>query len=247
MHVSVIIPAYCEEHNVRSSIESAWASGASQVIVCDGGSTDRTVQIAIEAGAEIVHSVRGRGVQLNRGAAESRGDVLLFLHADSRLPERAIAQIEQVLLNPATAWGGFRQRIVHWNPCFRMIEAGNALRLKYRRLVYGDQAIFVRQTMFVSVEGFPELPLMEDVSLSDVLNQLTRPVLLRGPVSVDARRWLNKGAIRTTFDNWNFYKRFRAGTSADELASEYYGDNRCPASFAANSSHPLRTTTRRCQ
>lgn len=221
MAVSVVVPVVNEELQVAAAVVSAWESGANEVIVVDGGSHDRTCHRAAEVGARVLTSPPGRAVQQNKGAGEAIGEVLVFLHADCRLPVGAAARAEQALTDPRVVGGAFRQRIDADGGLYRLLEYGNAWRAKWRQVPYGDQGLFVRRDCFEAVGGFPEVPLMDDVMLARTLRRLGRLQLLEGPLVVDARRWEKQGVVRQTLRNWCLLAAWRCGVSLDRLAGLY--------------------------
>ncbi len=221
MNVSVVIPCVNEQAHIESAIDSARLAGAAEVLVADGGSCDETEHLARAQAAVVVRSEPGRARQMNAAAKIATGDVLLFLHADCRLPPNAVAQIARAFDNPRHVWGAFRQRIEAAGWIYRVIESGNAERIRWRRLAYGDQAIFVRRNAFCEVGCFDPVPLMEDVLLSRKLSRLARPLLLAGPVQVSARRWVQCGPLRQTLRNWWLVTLFRCGVSPERLARMY--------------------------
>lgn len=217
--ISVVIPAINEAAVIPTSIRSAISAGAGEVIVADGGSTDKTCQVALDAGAgKVVSSHRGRGIQLNAGARVAEGECLLFLHADNELGEQCLQQICE---NSDAVWGAFRQSIDSPRRIFRAVEWGNAQRARRRGMPFGDQAIFVRRSLFEEQEGFAEIPLMEDVELSRRLRRIEMPVLLDGPVSISARRWEKNGVVRQTLRNWTLQVCYALGASPETLREWY--------------------------
>lgn len=222
MSVSVIIPALNEATNIERAVASARQAGAGEVIVCDGGSSDATVATAARCGAAtLVSDTLGRAAQMNLGAGKATGAVLLFLHADNWLAPDAIRQLETCLEQEKFLWGAFRQRIDAQGSIFRWIERGNAWRLRWQRLAYGDQAIFVRRHVFEELGGFAPVPLMEDVLLSRALARRAPPAHLPGPVHVDPRRWQRHGVIRQTLHNWRLMALWRLGVSPEKLSAAY--------------------------
>ena len=221
MKVSVIIPALNEEALIAAAARSAWEAGADEVIVADGGSADETVAIAQEQECEVVVSAAGRAIQQNAGAARASGDVLLFLHADNRLGPTAIEQVRELLRDANVQSGAFRQRIDANGVTYRLLEWGNAWRVRWRGLPYGDQAIFLRREFFTSLGGFPEVKLMEDLLLMKQARRISWPRLLDGPVYNDARRWRRHGVIRQTLRNWTLLTAYQLGWSPDTLARYY--------------------------
>ncbi|ADB18258.1 glycosyl transferase family 2 [Pirellula staleyi DSM 6068] len=222
MRWSVIIPAINEQGHIRAAIESAHQAGASEVIVADGGSSDETRTIASSLGALVVESCPGRARQQNAGAQLASEPMLLFLHADSQLLiEPSLPPLATLFDQPHFRHGGLRQRIDSPRWAYRLIERGNALRARYRGLLYGDQALFMRRDFFDELGGFAELPLMEDVELSTRARQISWPVLLPHVVRISPRRWERDGIVRRTLKNWSLLARYRLGTSAAKLAAEY--------------------------
>ncbi len=221
--VSVVIPTLNEATTIRSCIESALAADAGQVIVSDGGSIDATLEIAEAAGAtQTVRSLPGRGIQLNAGAFFARGQFVLFLHADNRLAADSLAQLATRVENkPDLLWGAMRQQIEGESWGYRLLERGNRWRLQFRGMAFGDQAIFVRRSEFKRLGGFPEVPLMEDVELSQKLRKLQWPMLLDGPTLVSARRWQSRGVVRQTLRNQLIQIAHACGISHDRLAKLY--------------------------
>jgi rSAM/selenodomain-associated transferase 2 len=221
LRVSIVIPAINEAAVIRAAIDRAWAAGADEVIVADGGSEDDTVAVCRAANCKWVQSEPGRGVQLNAGAAESTGDLLLFLHADNWLTCNGVEQIRSAFENSSSVFGGFHQRIENEGRSFRWIESGNAARVRWRGLVYGDQAMFVSKSIFDAVGGFADICLMEDLDLSRRVKKLVWPRLLAGPTYVDARRWEATGPLRQTIRNWCLAGAFMVGAKPESLAKRY--------------------------
>ena len=226
MKVSVVIPAINESRLIARAVNSAQQAGAEEVIVVDGGSTDGTPDIAAGLGCQILTSPLGRAVQQNCGARRASGDVLLFLHADSVLPRESLAQVRSALSKPDVAGGAFQHRIDANGFLFRLIEQGNALRVRCFGMAYGDQGIFLRRELFDDVGGFPTARLMEDVMLIRKLRARGRIALLPGPLKTSARRWQQHGIVRQILRNWTILVAEQLGASPDYLASFY---RPCPA------------------
>ena len=219
--ITVVIPALNEEQAISLSVHSAISAGATEVIVSDGGSRDHTAERASEAGASsVVRSLPGRGVQMNSAAHLATGRFILFLHADNELSEQALRQI---CVHEDAAWGAFQQQIDSRRRVYRLIEWGNDLRVRWRKVPFGDQGIFVRRSLFEELGGFAEIPLMEDVELSHRLRKIEAPVLLQGPLQISARRWEKKGVLRQTLTNWMIQLSYCRGVSVEQLAQKYYG------------------------
>ncbi|TWU64803.1 TIGR04283 family arsenosugar biosynthesis glycosyltransferase [Crateriforma conspicua] len=220
--ISIVIPALNEADHIAPCIDSALAAGATEIIVSDGGSTDATASIARQSGAgHVIRSLPGRGIQMNSGSVFARGKAILFLHADSRLGNDTLDQICR--LDDEWVWGACRQRIESSERIYRWIESGNAARVRWMSMAFGDQAIFVRRNVFKSVGGFSESPLMEDVELSRRLRSRGRPKLIDGPVITSARRWQNRGPVRQTLLNWRIQIAYKLGVAPETLADWYRG------------------------
>lgn len=221
MKLSVIIPTLNEAESIRQAIESALDLTPHEVIVADGGSTDDTVATARELDCRIIECARGRAVQQNAGAAASSGDVLLFLHADTWLVPSGRAQIERTLRSPSIPGGAFCHRIDADGLLFRLVEAGDALRICCTRIAYGDQGIFLRREVFEALGHFPDVRLMEDVRLMKSLRDYGRLALLPGPLHISARRWQKHGALRQTLRNWCLLTAEQLGIHPNRLADLY--------------------------
>ena len=221
LKISVVIPVINEAQQLEQSVTRAWQSGAHEVVVVDGGSTDSTQERAAELDCILTCSPPGRALQLNCGAKAASGDVLLFLHADNWLVADACEQVEELFRTTVHRFGGFRQKIENPRRAFRWIESGNAFRLTRMGLIYGDQAMFVHRDLFHEVGGFPELELMEDFEISRSLKSHGEPALLEGPTFVSARRWERVGLFRQTALNWCLSTAYRCGASPAWIARRY--------------------------
>lgn len=189
--------------------------------MADGGSVDRTVEVARDHRCQIVHSPKGRATQQNAGAGEATGDVLLFLHADNWLHESVGDQTRHALRDTSAAVGALQQRIDAGGVAYRLLEQGNAWRVQMLGLPYGDQAIFIRRDVFEGLGGFPDVKLMEDLLLMKQLRRKAWPLLLPGPVFVSPRRWQKHGVMRQTLRNWWLLTKHKCGWSPDQLAESY--------------------------
>lgn len=233
--LSVVMPVLDEAPTIAARLEALHdlrASGA-QVVVVDGGSADSTVAIARAFADIVITAPRGRASQMNAGAAAATGAVLLFLHADARLPARAGELIEEVLgtepprsrdgrhRGPAYHWGRFDVRIDSRRPVLRMVSAAMNWRSHLTGIATGDQAIFVRRTLFDSVGGFPDIALMEDIALSRALRRSGRPARIRECVFPSPRGWEQRGAWRTIVLMWRLRLAYRFGADPRELAVRY--------------------------
>jgi rSAM/selenodomain-associated transferase 2 len=224
--ISVIIPSVNEQAHVRCCIESILAEGADcEIIVADGGSTDRTIELANKREeVRVVRSDRGRGLQMNRGALSANGSVLLFLHADTMLEEGWSRDIDAALSNDAVAAGAFTLRINGDERHFRLIELWVKVRCAVFGLPYGDQGIFVRRDVFEKLGGYRDIPLMEDVDLVRRIKRAGRIVLLPGKAVTSARKWSREGWIRVSLMNQFLLILFRLGVDPGRLAKLYYGE-----------------------
>lgn len=195
MRLSVVIPTLDEAERVSASVSSA-REGASEVLVVDGGSQDATPARAEAAGARIITSPPGRARQLGVGAEAARGDIVLFLHADTRLPVGWAAAVRDALADPAVVGGAFAFRFDDRRPMLRLLEWGTALRVRLLKLPYGDQALFVRREILEQIGGVPQVPVMEDLDLVAGMKAHGRLALLRAPATTSARRFLAAGPLR---------------------------------------------------
>ena len=225
MRISVVIPTLNEEKNIRTTIAQLALLDPAEIIVVDGRSTDRTREICESLGIMVIASVRGRGRQMNDGARHTTGDVLLFLHADTRLPEAALEDIRSALDEPGCVGGRFDVELAgdHW--MLKVIGAMISYRSRITKVATGDQAIFVRRTIFEAIGGFPDLPLMEDIAFCRVLKRMGDVACLRSRVRTSARRWETEGIWRTILRMWTLKLLYLAGVSPIRL-KRYYGDAR---------------------
>lgn len=218
--ISVIIPAWQEAGIIAESVRAA-AAIADEVIVADAGSPDGTAELAARAGARVVQAPRGRGLQLNAGADASRGDVLLFLHADARLGPGARSALLSALEDPHVVGGSFRVAFVPARGAARLFTTLYDLRRRATGIYYGDSAIFVRREAHRRLGGFPAMPLMEDYEFVRRLRRAGRTVYLRDvTVEASARRFA--AAPLRTFLLWGaIHALYNLGVSPARLARVY--------------------------
>ncbi len=223
VRLSVIVPVLNEMSGIRSALQALAplvARGA-QVLLVDGGSVDGTVALAQVNGVRVVQSERGRAVQMNSGAQQATGDILLFLHADTRLPPAADRLIRQALSTRAQVWGRFDVCIAGKPRMLRVIAALMNLRSRWSGIATGDQALFMTRTAFDAVGGFPDQPLMEDIEMSTRLLKISRPICLRARVITSGRRWETHGLWRTVLLMWQLRLAYWLGVSPERLAARY--------------------------
>jgi len=218
--LSIIVPALNEERAIEQTLLPLVNRTNIEVIVADGGSADETVSIAQRMGALVVPVRPGRGREMNAGAALASGEVLLFLHADTRLPDDFPSAIRSALNHEAVA-GAFRLRIDDSRTALRWIEWGANLRSRFLQMPYGDQGLFVRAELFHQIGGFPNWPLMEDYELCRRLRKHGRIVLATESAGTSARRWNKVGICRTTLINQLTVAAFHFGVSPQRLARWY--------------------------
>lgn len=222
---TVVIPALNEEANLPGALRSCRAAGV-EIIVVDGGSTDRTAELAVEGGARLLRSDPPRSIQMNAGAAVADGDTLIFLHADTRLPPDFARQARRTLDRPGTAAGAFRLRIDGQGAGLHLIAAAANWRSRLLQMPYGDQALFLKRDRFWQLGGFPALPLMEDFELVRRLRRHGRIRLAPGHALTSARRWHTLGLAKTWLVNQWVIAAYSLGVSPTRLARWYRGQTR---------------------
>jgi rSAM/selenodomain-associated transferase 2 len=224
--LSIIIPALNEADGIAAALASLadLRGNGAEIIVVDGGSSDATIACA-QPGADLVMAApRGRASQMNAGAKRASGDVLLFLHADCRLPRGAAPIVQDGLARSGRTWGRFDVTIAGPHPMLRIITAMMNLRSRLTGIATGDQAIFVRRATFEAAGGFPAIPLMEDIALSKCLKRIGRPLCLRARVVASGRRWETHGITRTILLMWRLRLAYFLGADPAKLARHYgYG------------------------
>jgi rSAM/selenodomain-associated transferase 2 len=225
MKISVIVPVLDEEKTIAMTLEALIALAPYEIIVVDGGSTDRTAAICQQLGVKILVSARGRAQQMNYGAGHASGDVLLFLHADTRLPDSALRDIAMALRGPDCLGGRFDVELEgeHW--MLKVIGAMINTRSRLSKIGTGDQAIFVRRSVFEEIGGYPEIPLMEDIAFCRRLKPMGEIACLTSRVVTSGRRWEIEGVWRTILKMWTLKLLFLAGVSPNRL-KQYYADAR---------------------
>lgn len=224
MNISIIIPTLNEEKHIGRLLSSLKPYSGLEVIVADGGSTDRTLEIAEYYGVKKVSSLPGRGRQQNKGAEAAAGEIFLFLHGDTFPPPDFPRYIAAVLSLPDTAAGAFRLRIDAPGAGFRLIEWGANRRSLLLQMTYGDQALFVGRQLFFEAGRFPDQRILEDVELVRRLKRFGRIRLASAAVTTSPRRWREKGLIRTFLLNQFMLAGYLLRVDPEKLARIYYNN-----------------------
>jgi rSAM/selenodomain-associated transferase 2 len=216
--LAVVIPTLNEAAGIRASLEALapLRGRGHQVIVVDGGSADATAEIAQPLADQVLLAPKGRAGQMNAGARAADADGLVFLHADTRLPDQADTLILDAL--KARAWGRFDVRIDGGHPLLGVVACAMNLRSRLTGIATGDQAIFVRRDAFA---GFPEIALMEDIAFSRAMKRAGRPACLRERVTTSGRRWESRGVVRTILLMWRLRLLYALGVEPQRLARRY--------------------------
>jgi rSAM/selenodomain-associated transferase 2 len=221
MKLSIVMPVLDEADGIVEALAALALLRARgvEIVVSDGGSSDATTALARPLADVVVVAPRGRGRQMNAGAAASHGDVLLFLHADTRLPPDADALISGGLARTGYTWGRFDVRIAGAHRLFPVIAAAMNLRSRVSGIATGDQAIFTTRPAFEP--GFPDLPLMEDIALTKRLKRIGPPLCIAAPVVTSGRRWEKHGVTRTILLMWWLRFAYFLGANPAQLARSY--------------------------
>ncbi len=221
--LSIIIPTLDEAGGIVATLESLreLRRRGHEVIVADGGSRDATTALAQGLADRIVYSPAGRAEQMNAGARAAAGDLLVFLHADSRLPQEADRVLPERLAATGAVWGRFDVRIDGAHPLLRLVEHMMTLRSRLTHICTGDQGIFVRREAFEAIGGYPSQALMEDIAISARLRRLSAPLCLRERCLTSARRWENDGVLRTIVRMWWLRLQYACGAAPARLARAY--------------------------
>jgi rSAM/selenodomain-associated transferase 2 len=220
--LSIIMPVLNEGAGIETALRALapYRARGVEIIVVDGGSTDATPQIACALSDRVLASPRGRASQMNAGAGVARGDVLMFLHADTQLPEYADRLALDGLMRSKRVWGRFDVRIAGGGR-LRLIALMMNLRSRATGIATGDQAMFVMREAFSRAGGFPAIALMEDIALSARLKRVSWPLCLRARVTTSARRWRQNGMLRTILLMWRLRLSYFLGADPQRLAREY--------------------------
>ncbi len=202
MLISIIIPTLNEEANLPVTLRQLAERPDVELLVVDGGSTDRTVEIAQTFTPYVFVTRAGRAAQMNVGARHATGDILLFLHADTFLLPGALDELQRRLIGDGAVGGAFDLHIDSPKRICKLIAKVSSQRSRLLRLPYGDQGLFVWRQVFEALEGFPDVPIMEDISFVLRLRQAGRLTFIRTGLITSGRRWNANGVVKTTLVNW---------------------------------------------
>ncbi|WP_085315345.1 TIGR04283 family arsenosugar biosynthesis glycosyltransferase [Derxia lacustris] len=221
--LSIVVPVLDEATALPGLLAQLrdFAARGCELVVVDGGSRDGSVAIARAAGVTVVEAASGRAAQMNAGVRVARGRTLLFLHADTRLPADADALVLAALADGRHEWGRFDVRIEGRPALLPVVAALMNRRSRLTGIATGDQAMFMRRSVFMALGGFPDQPLMEDVELSRRLRRRSAPACLRARVITSGRRWEARGPWRTVFLMWRLRLAYWLGVSPERLARAY--------------------------
>ena len=223
MRFSIIMPVLNEEAMLERQLcqlARVCAPYDCELLIVDGGSADQTVAIAQRFG-RVIRSPRGRAVQMNNGAAVAAGDIYLFLHADTVLPDEAFVAIERACAAPGVVGGAFRLCFNCHKLAYRLVASAANLRSRWRGIFTGDQAYFVRADSFKAIGGFPDIALMEDLEIITRLRKIGKVVLLPHYVTTSARRHQKVGLARSVLFMWYLRTLYRFGVSPERLQRRY--------------------------
>jgi len=221
--LSIIVPCLNEAEGIcdmLAALAPLRARGA-EVIVVDGGSTDGTAECAAPHADCVIGAPRGRAAQMNAGAARARNEILLFLHADTLLPESADALIVEGLKRSRRGWGRFDVAISGSHPLLRVVAWLMNVRSRLTGIATGDQAIFTTRSLFTAAGGYPAIALMEDIALSKQLRRFGPPLCLRHRLTASGRRWEKHGVVRTILLMWRLRLAYWLGADPGKLAVRY--------------------------
>jgi rSAM/selenodomain-associated transferase 2 len=221
--LSIIMPVLNEGEGIAAALDALAVLRAlgTEVMVVDGGSRDATIQRARLRADRVIAAPPGRGLQMNAGADKASGDVLLFLHADTRLPGEADHVVLNGLERSGRVWGRFDAEIEGQSPLLVVIAWLMNLRSRLTGIATGDQAMFVRRDAFQAAGGFAAIPLMEDIELCKRLRRVSRPLCLRERVVTSGRRWEKDGVLNTVVLMWRLRLAYFLGADPKTLARRY--------------------------
>lgn len=223
MKLSIIIPTYNEVENIANILNQlqAYRQQGHEVIIVDGGSLDNTIEHTQGLVDQLLISKPGRAMQMNIGAEQAQGDVLIFLHADTQLPDSADTLIIEAI-EQGYQWGRFNVRLSGQHILFRLIETMMNWRSCLMRIATGDQAIFVQREVFKQAGAYPEIKLMEDIELSKRLKSFSKPACVKKRVITSSRKWEKNGIVKTVLLMWRLRLLYFFGVSPEKLFALYY-------------------------
>jgi len=221
--LSIIVPVLDEARLIADALQALtpFRQRGAEVIVVDGGSHDDTLELARPHADKAIAAPRGRAAQMNAGTTIATGDVLMFLHADTRLPPDADRHVREGLARSGRPWGRFDVAIAGDNPWLPIVAAAINLRSRLSGIASGDQAMFVRRDAFLAAGAFPDIPLMEDIALARTLKRAARPLCLAAKVTTSGRRWEQHGVWRTIVLMWRLRLAYYLGAEPARLARRY--------------------------
>lgn len=223
LQISIVIPVLNEAGHLATKLQALQGlRDRCQLVLVDGGSNDDSPVIAESLVDKVILSPRGRANQMNAGAEQADADVLLFLHADTRLPDDAVSLISQAIAE-GFHWGRFDVAFDSPEPIFKLIAFMMNQRSRLTGIATGDQCLFVTRQAFSAVGGFPQIALMEDIAISSKLKKLGNPCCLKAKVLTSARRWQQHGIFKTILLMWRLRWAYFFGADPDDLAMSYYG------------------------
>ena len=221
MRISIIIPVLNEAEILDGCLSRLFAGPARnadiEVIVCDGGSTDNSLDIIKQYPCQLVQSTAGRAIQMNAGSSVAQGNWLLFLHADSSLPDGFSDRVSR-----SGKWGFFHLRLIGDHFLYRVISSAINLRSSISRVAGGDQGLFFKASFFRSIQQFPQIPLMEDIAICKLARQQARPDIIKQSLSSCSRRWQQNGIMKTVVLMWSLRLAYWLGVDPLYLHKIYY-------------------------
>lgn len=220
---SIIIPVLNESAHIVEQLNALqkWRDAGHEVIVVDGGSQDNSVELARPLVDHVVDSEKGRARQMNTGAAIARHHWLVFLHIDTLFSDTAMDSLMRIFSKKEIIWGRFDVRLSGHHLLFKLVSSLMNLRSRLTGIATGDQVIFVRKTVFEEIGGFPDIALMEDISISRRLRSLAMPYCVTDSVTTSSRRWQEQGVVKTILMMWSLRLRYFFGASPATLAKRY--------------------------
>lgn len=220
-NISIIVPTFNEADNIVATLlplQSLRQQGH-EIIVADGGSNDATIELANPLADQIINAPRGRARQMNTGARQANGDVLLFLHADTLLPDNAVELIQHCL--QTKLWGRFDVHLTGRQALLRVVEFMMNWRSRLSGIATGDQAIFVKRALFDDIGGYADIPLMEDIDISKRLKHRSHPACIKAKLITSSRRWEEYGIFKTIILMWRLRLAYFFGAKPEQLARLY--------------------------